>query len=45
MEDNKFYCSSCDWFFKPSEVNEDDEMDPRCEVCGGPLDGEVDPYD
>ena len=39
MEDNKYYCPHCDWFFKPSDVDEQDDgiTDTTCPVCNRPL--------
>ena len=39
MEDNKYYCPSCEWFFKPSEVEEHNDgiSDTVCPTCGEPL--------
>lgn len=36
MEDNKYYCRVCDWYFKPSEVKEqiDGISDTLCPDCG-----------
>lgn len=44
MEDNKYYCSHCDWYFKPSEVEEqtDGISDTNCPDCGQPLQKEGD---
>jgi len=42
--DYKYYCSGCDWFFKPSEVKEqtDGISDTICPYCGRPLQQESD---
>ena len=42
MEDNKYYCPHCDWFFKPSEVKEqtDGISDTVCPTCNRPLEQE-----
>ena len=39
MEDNKYYCPGCDWFYMPSEVKEqtDGISDTPCPDCGKPL--------
>ena len=39
MEDNKYYCPSCEWYFKQSEVEEqtDGITDTVCPDCGKPL--------
>jgi hypothetical protein len=39
MEDYKYYCPGCEWFFKPSEVEEHDDgiTDVLCPDCGKPL--------
>jgi transposase-like protein len=44
MEDYKYYCPFCDWFFKLSEVNEqtDGISDTTCPDCGKPLQQEGD---
>ena len=42
MEDNKYYCPHCDWYFKPSEVKEqtDGISDTICPDCNKPLEQE-----
>ena len=44
MEDCKYYCVDCDWYYKPSEVEEQDDgiSDVICPHCGQPLQGEPD---
>ena len=39
MEDNKYYCPHCDFWYKPSEVKEqtDGISDTICPDCGKPL--------
>ena len=46
MEDNKYYCSHCDWFFKSYEVKEqtDGISDTECPNCGKPLQQDTQPY-